>query len=165
MELLKLLSANELVAQTISFLLVLWLLRVLFWKRLLKLLDDRKEKIASELKNIEDTQAETARVKADYETRITEIDKEAAKRVQKAEEEAQKVAESIRKKAEEEAETIVANGKADIKEELVKAKQQLKNDMVDITLKATENIIGEKFTGSQDKKIIEDFLEDIEKIE
>ena len=85
----------------------LWLpvLRVFLWKRLLKLLDDRKEKIASELKTIEDTQAETSRIKADYETKITEIDKEAAKRIQKATEEAQKAAEGIRKKAEEEAKT------------------------------------------------------------
>ena len=164
MELLKLLSANELVAQIISFLLVLWLLRVFLWKRLLKLLDDRKEKIASELKTIEDTQAETSRIKADYETKITEIDKEAAKRIQKAKEEAQKAAEGIRKKAEEEAEIIVANGKADIQDELIKAKEQLKTELVDITIKATENIIGEKFTENQDKKIIEDFLEDIDKI-
>jgi len=52
MELLKLLSANEIVAQIISFLLVFTLLRIFVWKHFLKILDDRRDRIASELKVI-----------------------------------------------------------------------------------------------------------------
>ena len=70
MGLLELISANEVVAQVISFLILLFLLRVLAWKKILKLLDDRKEKIAGEFKKIEDTKAEVAGLRADYETKL-----------------------------------------------------------------------------------------------
>ncbi len=49
MELLKLLSTNEIVAQVLSFLILLFLLRKFAWKKILKILDERKEKIALEL--------------------------------------------------------------------------------------------------------------------
>ena len=57
MDLLKLLTAKEIVAQIISFLLLMALLRVFAWKKLLNLLDERRARIASEFKKIEDTQA------------------------------------------------------------------------------------------------------------
>ena len=62
MEILKLLSANEIVAQILSFLLLLAILRIFAWKRLLKLLDDRRESIALEFRKIEDAQSAATRL-------------------------------------------------------------------------------------------------------
>ena len=47
MELLKLLSTSEIVAQILGFLLLFFLLRAFAWKRLLALLDERKARISS----------------------------------------------------------------------------------------------------------------------
>jgi F0F1-type ATP synthase membrane subunit b/b' len=55
MELLKLLSGSEIVAQIISFLVLLFILRIFLWDKVLKVLDNRRERIASEFKQIEDT--------------------------------------------------------------------------------------------------------------
>ena len=65
MGLLELISANEVVAQVISFLILLFLLRIFAWKKILKLLDESKEKILGEFKKIEDTKAEVSGLKAD----------------------------------------------------------------------------------------------------
>ena len=53
MELLKMLSASEVFAQILSFFLLLFLLRKFAWKKILGLLDQRKEKITSDFKEIE----------------------------------------------------------------------------------------------------------------
>ena len=74
MELLRLLTANEIVAQIISFLLLMAILRVFAWKKLLKLLDDRRERIASEFKKIEDTQAAVERMRVDYDKNLAGIE-------------------------------------------------------------------------------------------
>ena len=70
MELLKLLSASELVAQIVSFLILFFLLRALMWKRILGVLDERKNRIATELQNIDDTKGTVEKLKADFETKL-----------------------------------------------------------------------------------------------
>ena len=58
MELLKLLSTSEIIAQVVNFLLLLILMRVFFWKKVLKLLDERRDRISSQLEHIENTKKE-----------------------------------------------------------------------------------------------------------
>ncbi len=164
MELLKLLSANEIVAQIICFFLVLWLLRVFMWKRTLKLLDARRDRIISEYNKIEATKAEIAKIKADYESRIASIQEEARKKIQEAVEEGRDITDYIRKKAHQEAQDIIENAKSNMKYELAKTKVALKEELIDITIKAAEALIEEKLGDKQDKKIIEGFLTNLDKV-
>lgn len=165
MELLKLLSANEIVAQIISFFLVLFLLKVFLWKRLLGVLDKRKERIASELKAIEDTKSEIDNLKTDYEVKIAAIDVEAKSMIQEAKEEALKIAEAMRKKAYQDTQEIVESAKASMQYELAKAREEIKDEIIDMTIRATEQVVGEKLTEEQDRKLIEDFLKNLDKVE
>lgn len=84
MEILKLLTLNEVVAQTVTFLLLLFILRAFLWKRVLGILDERKKKIASEFKAIEDGKKDIERLKTDYENRIGAIEESARARIDEA---------------------------------------------------------------------------------
>lgn len=163
MELLKLLSANEIVAQIASFLILLFLLRIFAWKKILQILDERKERIASGLKQIEDSKSEIARIKSDYEARMSEIEETANRKIQEAIAAGRQITEEVRKKACAEAEVIIDNAKQNVQSELFKAKEALKEEIVNITIKAASNIIEEKLTEEQDRKMVEDFIERIEK--
>ena len=162
-ELLKLLSANEVIAQVISFLILLFLLRSFAWKKVLKLLDDRKEKISQEFKKIEETKLEIAGLKADYEANLSKIEQVTAQKLQEAITEGKAVQEEIRKRANENAQQIIEDAKKNIKYELAQAKEDLKSDIIDLTIGATEHIIREKLTGEDDKKLIEEFLDSLDK--
>jgi len=164
MELLKLLSANEIIAQVISFLLLLFLLRIFAWKKLLKLLDDRKNRIASEFKNIEDTKQEIAQLKAGYDAKLLNIDEIARVKIDEAVASGRDITDEIRKKAHEEAQEIINNAKRDIKYELDKAKEELKDKIIDLTMSATEIVIQEKLTGEDDKKLVKDFLDKVDEL-
>ena len=61
MEILKLLDTSQIVAQVISFLILFVVLRLLVWKRFLKVLDDRKTRLVTEFRNIENSRAEVER--------------------------------------------------------------------------------------------------------
>ena len=165
MGLLELISANEVVAQVISFLILLFLLRVLAWKKILKLLDDRKEKIAGEFKKIEDTKAEVAGLRADYETKLASIDVIAEKKIEEAVAEGRKITDEVRKEAQLNAQLIINDARESIKYELSRAKEELKIKIVDLTIRATENVIQEKLTEEGDKKLVEQFLDKIDEIE
>ncbi len=164
MGLLELISANEVVAQVISFLILLFLLRVLAWKKILKLLDDRKEKIAGEFKKIEDTKAEVAGLRADYETKLASIDVIAEKKIEEAVAEGRKITDEVRKEAQLNAQLIINDARESIKYELSRAKEELKIKIVDLTIRATENVIQEKLTEEGDKKLVEQFLDKIDEI-
>ena len=164
MEFLKLLSTNEIIAQVISFLLLLFLLRIFAWKKLLKLLDDRKEKIASEFKSIDDAKLEISKLKTDYEARISNIEETAKVKIEQALENGRKITEEVREKAHEEAQGIINSAKKDIKYELEKAKEELKDKIIDLTISAAEMVIQEKLTAEDDKKIVKDFLEKVDEL-
>ena len=162
MELLKLLSTSEIVAQVINFLLLLFILRIFLWKRILKLLDERKERIASGLKSIEDSKAEIERLKAEYETQLSSIEDIARERIKEAVREGSQVVNEIKKKAQMDAEKIIEAAKIDMKHEVARAKENLKDEIIALTMKATESLIQAKFTEENDKKLIEGFLRQVD---
>jgi F-type H+-transporting ATPase subunit b len=163
MELLKLLSASEIVAQIVNFLLLLFILRLFFWKRILKLLDERKARIASEFKNIEEAKKGVEDLRAEYDGKLNSIDTIAKTRIQEAVDESKIKAIDIIKKANLEAQKTIDSARVDIKYEIRKAKEQLKEEIVDLTISAVEGVIKEKLTEADDKKIVEEFLKDIDK--
>ncbi|MFA5275439.1 MAG: F0F1 ATP synthase subunit B [Candidatus Omnitrophota bacterium] len=164
MGLLELLSTNEVLAQAISFLILLFLLRVFAWKKILKLLDDRKDKITLEFKRIEEEKNQIAGIRAGYEAKLSAIDEIAAKKIEEALAEGRKITDEIRKEAQFQAQLVINDARENIKYELSRAKEELKEKIVDLTIRATENIIEEKLTEEGDKKLVEQFLDKIDDI-
>ncbi len=165
MERLKLLSANEFIAQVLGFLILLTLLRVFAWKKIIGLLDKRKEYIASELKGIENAKADIEKIKLEYAANMASIEQTAKAKLHEALNESKVILEEARKTAHLESQGIIDNARKSVQYELAKAKDELKNEIVDLTVKGAENIIKEKLTGAGDRKLVENFLEEIEKIE
>jgi len=164
MELFKLLSTNEIIAQVLGFLILLTLLRIFAWKRVLGLLDKRKEHIALELKRIEESKAEIEKTRLEYIGKLESIEQAAKLKIHEALNESKVFLEDARRNGHIQAQEIIDNAKASIKYELSKARDELKNEIIDLTLKATENLIEEKLTEEGDKKLVRDFLEGIDKI-
>jgi len=162
-ELLKMLSASEILAQILSFFLLLFLLRIFAWKKILGLLDQRKEKISSQLSEIENTKLEVAKLKADYESKISNIAASAQEKINAAVEQAKIVSMQMRKKAHEEAQDIIIDARQQVKYEVTKVQEQLKERIVDIALDAARSVIQEKLTEDGDRKIVEDFIREVEK--
>lgn len=163
MELLKLLSANEIVAQVISFLILLFMLRAFAWKKLLKLLDERKERIASEFRSIEDTKRDVQGLKAEYETRLLKIEESAKARIQEAVVEAEKIVHEIKKNANLEAQKIIDDSRKNILYETARAKEKLRDEIIDLIVSATEQVVSGKIKSEDDKKLIAEFLERVDK--
>ena len=163
MELLKLLSANEIVAQVITFLILLFLMKRFAWKPLLKVLDDRRERIDSEFTKIDEAKASVDKLKEDYESRISSIEEEARRRIQEAVEEARLTAEKIRQEARIEGDMILAKAQDSIKAEVAKAEEELKDRIVNLTVDIASKVIQERLSVNDDAKIVETFIKEMEK--
>jgi len=165
MELLKLINPSELIVQMASFLVLLILLRAFAWKRILAILEERRRRIAGEFEAIERTKAEAARMKADYDKRLLEIEEAARERINAAIDDGRKSADEIRKLAHAQAQDIIADARKSIAYELKKAQDEVRDRIVDLVIGAAEAVISEKLTEDNDRKIAEEFIENIGKEE
>lgn len=164
MELLKLLSASEVFAQIVTFLILVYILKKLMWNRFIKILDDRKEKISSEFRQIEDEKVNAKKIKEDYEVRIKSIDDAAKAKIAEAVNQGEKLAEDLKKNAQEDAQKIINKAKETIGNEIAKVKEDLRKEMADMVLDAAERILEEKITGEEDRKLVNKFLDEADKL-
>lgn len=156
------LDFQQILTQAVGFLILLGVLRLFFWKPILASLDQRKEKIASDLKHIEDLKLELAKLKAEYESKLSSIEEISRQKLKEAIDEGKRIADEMRAKAQEQAGQIIESGRENIAQELSKAKHELKSQIVDLAMRATESVILEKLTAEHDKKIVQDFLDKID---
>jgi F-type H+-transporting ATPase subunit b len=161
-ELLKMLSASEIFAQVLSFFLLLFLLKHFAWGKILGLLDQRREKIRSQLSDIETAKLEIAQLKADYDLKMFSIKEQADAQIKEAVEQAKLINAQLRKKAHEDAQDIIIDARKQVKHELSLVQEQLKDRIVDISLDAARHLIQEKLTEDGDRKIVEDFIKEVE---
>lgn len=162
MEILKMLSASEIFAQVLSFFLLLFLLRVFAWKKILNLLDERKERINSEFEKIENAKIEISRLKEDYASKMAQIQVQAEIKIKEAIEEGRKINAQMRKQAHEEAQDIINDARKQVKHEVSQVQEKLKDKIVDIALGAARSVIQEKLTEDSDRKIVENFIKEME---
>ena len=154
---------QQLITHLIGFLITVWILKRFAWGPLLALLEERRNKIADEFKNIDEEKAKTAQLTADYEARLKEIDAERRARLVEAVNEGKKIAEEIKSAARDEAKEISLKAKADLVREVAKAKVQLKNDMVAMTVTAAERIINERLDDAKHRELIGAFINNVDK--
>ena len=164
MELLKLLSGSEIVAQIISFLILLMIMRAFAWKPILKLLDDRSNKIGNDFKEIEASKAQAEKIRLEFEEKMRSINEISRQRIQEGVVEGQKAQEEIKHRAHIEAQRIIENANLTVKYEVAKAKEALRNDIVDLVMRSTEQLIGERMTSEDDRKLVEEFIDDFGKM-
>lgn len=165
MELLKLLNLNEIIVQIISFLILLFVLRIFAWDRILSILQQRRERIVNEFNAIEEAKTGAARLKREYESRLEEIEQKSRELINKAIEDGRRITYETRKIAYVQAQDIISDARKNIAYELKRAQDEVKDKIVDLAIAAAETVIREKFTEKEDYRIVEEFIDNIDKAE
>ncbi|OGW86443.1 MAG: ATP synthase F0 subunit B [Omnitrophica bacterium RIFCSPHIGHO2_02_FULL_46_11] len=158
------LSIQEILTQAGAFILLVWVLKRMAWKPLLKLLDERREKIRASFEEIEKAKKGVEELKYQYDQAHARIEEEARKKLQQAIDEGKQIARQLQEDSRREARNILQKAKEDITLEVDKAKVTLRNEIADLTLAATERLLHEKLDVTKDKEIVLDFIEDLEKL-
>ncbi len=152
-----------LLTHSLSFLITLWILKRYAWGPLLSMIEERREKIVGEFETIEREKENANQLNAQYEEKLREIDNERRTKIVEAVNEGKKIAEEIQASARNEAQNLRQKSKSELEREVAKAKVQLKNDMVSLALAATEKLLGEKLEEPQHRKLIGDYIDELEK--
>jgi len=157
-------SLPEILTQAFGFILLVLVLKKLAWIPLLKLLDERRQKIQTGFEEIAQAKKDVEKLKVDYEHARTHIEEEARGKLQQAIDEGKKIARELQETSRKEARTVLEKAKEDITLEVAKAKVTLRQEIADLTLGATEKLLREKLDNTKDKELVLDFIEELEKL-
>ena len=156
------LSLQEIITQALGFLLLVWVMKRIFWKPILGMLEARRSRVEEAFRQIESSKKEIALLRTDYESRIVKIEEEARGKLQAAIDEGRKIARDIQEKAREEAKDILMRSKENLSLEVAKARIELRREIAELTLLATEKFLREKMTPEKNREKILELIEELE---
>lgn len=151
----------QLLTTVVGFLLLVWIMRKFAWGPILDLLDQRREKIDSDYKAAERELGSAEALKADFETKLSEIKVIERERVQEAVKKGEQLADGIVTKARAEVDQSKAKSLADLEMEARKAQKQLRDDVVELAIGAAEKLIGERLDDDKHRQLIQRYIDEL----
>lgn len=146
-----------------GFITTVLILKKFAWVPILGILNERREKIKSEFDNIEAGKADVVSQKEDYDDKLRDIDNLARQKLTEAVNEGQKIAAEIKADGQNDAKQIIERAKDEAERDKAKARVAMKDEMVKTTIAAAEKIISAKMDDEQNRRLISDFIDGVEK--
>jgi F-type H+-transporting ATPase subunit b len=150
-----------LLSQIVNFLILFTLLYFLLWKRLLKMLDARKQRIAQGLADAEQARKDRERAEAEYQQRIEQAGQEREEILARAAGEGEQAREQILAKARTEADRIIAEARAELERDRQEMLAELRGQVASLAIAVSNKIIGETLDEQRQRRLIDEFFSGI----
>ena len=154
------LNLPGLIAQLVNFAILLVVLRLLLWKPILRMLDERKQKIEEGLQRSKEAADQAAESEEAAGRVLEEARIEAREATARAQEAAARLREELEEKARSDAEQILTRAREEIALEREQAVQQLRSEFADITIRAAEQVVGQAIDQDAHRRLIDEALVD-----
>ena len=152
------LNLPQLIAQIANFAVLLVILRLTLYKPILKMLDERKQRIAEGLGAAETARAEAAAAQANIQGQLDTARKEGQELVANAQGIAARIQADAREQAARDREAATERARAEIQLERDRAIADLRGEFADITVRAAEKVIGQSLDRQAHRRLIEETL-------
>jgi len=149
---------GQIVTQMIGFLIAVLLLKKYAWSKMLGILEERRQKIASSFREIKETRNEAEASKAKYDKELEQIEDLRRANILEAAKQANELAAEIREEARKEAVVMREKAKEDIERDIDKANAELRDQIVYTVITATEKVIHERLDPEKHGQLIEAFI-------
>lgn len=154
----------EIFTQLLAFLAVFWILKRFGFKPILKMIDDRRSAIEHSFSDIERQKQKLESLEKEYRAKIEHIEQEARLKIQEAAGQGSALARDIQDKARQDAQKLVERAKAEIEHDLAQAKLAMRQEIIEVSSLMTEKVLKEKIDGAAHKRLVDDFLKELERV-
>jgi F-type H+-transporting ATPase subunit b len=151
----------KLAFQIINFLLILYLLNRFLFKRVLALLDERRERISKGLEDAEAAARDRELARAEREAALDEARKEAQTMIARATKIAEDSRAEIVAAARAEAEKVTARATEEITAEKQRAIAELRSQVADLALDAAGRLVKAQMNAPTQRRLVEEFLAEV----
>lgn len=150
------LDGPHFIAQCISFALVAFLLHRFAYKPVLKMLEERKQRIAESLANAEKIKAELARTEQARQEILAQANAQANRAIEEARAAAAKVLETETQKAIATANQIIAKANEANAAEMARLRAELKREIGRLAVQAAMQVTGKILTPEDQQRLVEE---------
>lgn len=148
----------------LNFILLYLLLKKVFFSKIEKIIEARREAIANDLSSAKVEREEALKLKDEMSLKLSYAHKEAQKLIDDSAEQAKALKNEILKEANDAKEEIIKNGKKNLEVMENKLKNELKEYTINLAAKMTEKILEEKVDKISEEKYIKAIEDLSEKI-
>jgi|TARA_B110000263_G_scaffold233677_1_gene230706 F-type H+-transporting ATPase subunit b len=151
-----------LISQFINFGVFLFLLTVFLYKPVIKVLDQRAEKIKESLDQAEKAREESAKSGEEVQKALAESRDRAQIIVQQAQELSKKIGDDSKAEARIEAEALIDRARSDIQRERDEAIDKVRKEFADLAIVAAEKVISSSLDDKKHRSLVEEVLRETE---
>ncbi len=152
------LNLPQLIAQVANFFVLLVILRLTLYKPILKMLDERKQKIAEGLNAAEIARAEAASAQANIQAQLEAARRDGQEIVANAQNIATRIQADAREQAARDREAALERARNEIQLERDRAIAELRAEFAGITVAAAEKVINQSLDRQAHQRIIDETL-------
>jgi F-type H+-transporting ATPase subunit b len=146
----------------LTFLGLLFCLRLLAWKPLLALLRERQETIAKSLDDARQARQELERLHVEQQRILAEARSQAESIVAQTRDDANRLRDELKQKAQAEAAGIVKNAERQITLETSRAVQQIRQEAVDLSVAIASKLLQRNVSRADNERLIDETFRQLE---
>lgn len=149
-----------LLAQIFHFVVILVLLRLVAYKPLMKLLEERQKYVASNIDAAEQEKTEAEKLKSQFEAELKNAREQYQEMIQRATKEGEEQSQLIIAAAKGEATRIKDNAMQEIQREKEKAIAEVREQVASLSILVAEKVINQTIDADIQNRLINDFIEE-----
>lgn len=148
-----------LLAQIVNFLIIMGVLRLFLYEPVLKMLEQRKERIAQGIQQADRSSAAAVEAERQRNAILDEARREAQEVRAQATRDAERIAQDVRSRAEQEANDIRRRAQLDAEAQVEAILTEARRDIADLAITATEQILGRELKDrAAQERFVAEFL-------
>lgn len=144
-----------------SFLLLIFLVKKYAWRNISSILDERAEKISSDIDGAEEARKKAEELASKREAELAGSRTEAKTIIENAKETAEKSKADILAEAKLEAGRLKEKANQEIAQNKAEALQSVKGDVADLTISLAGKIISQNLDGQTHKELIDQYIDQL----
>lgn len=144
--------------QLLAFALLVFLLYKLLYRPVLRMLDERAERVRKGMEDAAKAREMAERAQEEFEKRIAEARKDGQDIVAQATQMSEKLRQEILDQARSEAEQLIQKERERFTQEREQAMAELKAQVADLSILAAQKVIGSSLDEKAQRKLVADFL-------
>jgi len=157
------LNWQGLLVQLINFMLLLLILRSVAYKPILRVLDERSERIRESVERAEQVKVRAAQAEEEFAARLQEARRQGQEIVTRANQVAERIHQESEERAKRDAEEFLVKARAEIERDRQKAAADLRSEVADLALLAASRVVGSTLDPKQHYRLVEEALAEAEK--
>ncbi|MBG7617147.1 MAG: F0F1 ATP synthase subunit B [Chloroflexi bacterium] len=153
-------NGASLLAQLVNFGILLVLLYLIAYKPILRIIDQRSEKVKESLAQTEDVKLQAEQAEQEIKGKLEQVSKQSQEVIDRAAKTGEEIRQRAMEEAKEEAKALVTRARVEIKRESDEVIEQLRREYADLTVLAAEKIIDKSLDKNAHKDLIDKVMDE-----